>query len=386
MTNVLGTVVADTLFGEADDDLIEGLSGDDFLVGDDGSDTLLGGEGDDTLSGERGSNKINGGPGNDRADYRFADAVDADLERGTAMNGNRGTDTLIHIEDLMGSEYGDTLAGDAGANYLRGRNGDDLILGRGGNDFIRGNDGNDTLNGGAGFDDISYFYVEAAITANLKTGIVQDGTGGTDNLISIEDINGSDVGDDTLLGDNHNNEFDGFGGADIIRGRGGSDSMSGDAGNDTIDGGRGFDFAQYFRSETGIAVSLAKRTGDDGHGGTDRLISIEGVDGSGYDDVIRGDRKTNVLRGHANDDTLVGGDGEDWLWGGTGDDVLRAGAGNDRLSVSFGQDTLNGGAGRDGMTFDRALRDEEDDAASSSRTLRAAWATVRTTLSMTAAG
>jgi hypothetical protein len=51
---------------------------------------------------------------------------------GVAQNTiNAGTDTLTSIENLLGSDFNDTLTGDAGANKLEG------------------GVGNDTLNGGA---------------------------------------------------------------------------------------------------------------------------------------------------------------------------------------------------------------------------------------------
>ena len=70
-------------------------------------------------------------------------------------------DTLISIEQVSGSQYGDRLWGDNGENGLWGGEGNDLLdgnggydalFGEGGNDELRGDYGNDVLNGGAGDD------------------------------------------------------------------------------------------------------------------------------------------------------------------------------------------------------------------------------------------
>jgi Ca2+-binding RTX toxin-like protein len=59
---------------------------------------------------------------------------------GVAQNTiNAGTDTLTSIENLVGSDFNDTLTGDAGANKLEGGVG---------NDTLNGGLGNDTLDGG----------------------------------------------------------------------------------------------------------------------------------------------------------------------------------------------------------------------------------------------
>src|SRR5262249_46460054 len=57
----------------------------------------------------------------------------------------QGTDTFIGIEDIFGSFFSDSLAGDASANYLFGRAGNDTLVGGGGGDTLRGWDGNDQL-------------------------------------------------------------------------------------------------------------------------------------------------------------------------------------------------------------------------------------------------
>ena len=55
--------------------------------------------------------------------------------------GDAAGDTYVLIEDLLGSNFDDTLGGNGGSNTLTGLNGADTLAGNG---------GNDTLDGGAG--------------------------------------------------------------------------------------------------------------------------------------------------------------------------------------------------------------------------------------------
>ena len=83
---------------------------------------------------------IDGGAGDfDRADYRNSpDSVFVDLSAGIAQDGFGGTDTLVNIERVRGSDLGDdTLIGDAGNNKLEGRDGDDTLIGGEGFDDLR---------------------------------------------------------------------------------------------------------------------------------------------------------------------------------------------------------------------------------------------------------
>jgi len=62
--------------------------------------------------------------------------VTVSLITGAGSGGYAQGDTLSGIENLSGSDYADTLIGNAGDNQLSGSDGNDLLT---------GNDGNDTL-------------------------------------------------------------------------------------------------------------------------------------------------------------------------------------------------------------------------------------------------
>jgi len=61
----------------------------------------------------------------------------------------------VRIERAVGSDFSDTIVGNAVANRLLGGDGDDTISGYGGRDIIRGGEGADTLFGGAGNDNLA---------------------------------------------------------------------------------------------------------------------------------------------------------------------------------------------------------------------------------------
>lgn len=58
----------------------------------------------------------------------------------------------VRIERAIGSDFRDTIIGNATANYLAGRGGRDTMSGNAGNDRLHGQGANDTLRGGAGSD------------------------------------------------------------------------------------------------------------------------------------------------------------------------------------------------------------------------------------------
>jgi Ca2+-binding RTX toxin-like protein len=184
-----------------------GLAGDDQLYGGDGDDVLRGGAGNDTLD---------GGTGNNTASYSDATAaVTVSLATLSAQNtGGGGTDTLVSIQNLIGSSFNDKLTGDANANILDG------------------GAGNDTLTGGGGLDTASYASATAGVTVSLALSGAQNTFGaGTDTLVGITNLTGSAF-NDALTGGAGNN---------VLIGGAGDDSLIGGAGADTLTGGLGPD-------------------------------------------------------------------------------------------------------------------------------------------------
>lgn len=307
----------------------------DTLTGNNLVNTIIGSAvGGDTLSGLGGNDTLNGGSniaGKDWVDYAYVTSVTGvtvNLTAGTGVVDGSDSDTLISIENVIGSNRADTLTGGAG-NVVN------TLLGKDGNDIFYGYGDGDTLHGGAGSDTADYQNVSSKLIITL------DGSN-SDTLLEIENVYGSS-NKDTLTGNSDANILDGRGDADTLSGMGGADTLIGGTGDDTLIGGSGndtlwggtdathdsgVDTADYSGS-TAIFVDLANSTVNDGLGGIDTLAGIEVVVGSGYNDVMTGSSSA---------DTLVGN------------------GGNDTFNASFGGDTYYGGifgSGNDGGVKDR---------------------------------
>jgi serralysin len=293
-TNVLDLGAGDdTGSGLGGNDAILGGAGVDTIDGGDGNDNLQGGAGDDNLRGGAGADILNGGADIDTAIYTEGPAgVTVDLLTGIGVGGNAQGDTLIGIENLIGSTLADTLTGNAGANLLRGWTG---------NDVLRGGAGADTLNGEAGIDTASYTEGAVGVGVNLTTGTGVGGNSQGDVLIDIENVDGSNL-NDLIVGSAV---------ANVLRGLNGDDVLRGMAGADTLDGGAGFDAATYTESATGVAVNLTTGIGIGGNAAGDILIGIENISGSQFNDILIGNAGANALVALNGKDTLTGNAGAD---------------------------------------------------------------------------
>ena len=92
-----------------------------------------------------GDNTLDGGTGVDTASYLYGTAgVTVSLATtGAQATGGSGTDTLLGIEYLTGSNYNDSLTGSAIVNILTGGTGNDTLAGGLGNDLLVGGAGQD---------------------------------------------------------------------------------------------------------------------------------------------------------------------------------------------------------------------------------------------------
>lgn len=409
--DVHGSAFNDTFFGSFNKDYFYGNEGNDSLFGEDGDDKLIGGAGSDLLDG--------GAGGLDFADYSYAPAgVTADLATGVANDGEGGIDSLIGIEGLYGSKYGDNkLFGDAGSNQLiaagLGRLTNNILDGRAGDDKLGGSDGNDTLIGGDG-NDIAQFYGDftdygivynantAMLTITDKTTNLNNSGPGIDTVSGVEqfrffennltinktlnktlaemiatatnknsapNLTGTS-GNDALYGKSTTDLIDGLAGNDALYGYAGNDSLYGWAGDDYLVGGKGDDILNggagvdavdyYYYDTTGpVTVNLNQRTATGAGIGTDSLKSIEIVYGSYYADTLIGDSNTNYLCGIDGNDKLDGSQGDDSLWGWTGDDKLYGGKGKDLLYGGTGADTFYFDSNSDADTINDFNKSED---------------------------
>jgi Ca2+-binding RTX toxin-like protein len=231
-------------------------------------------------------------------------------------------------EELKGTAKPDVIVGLGGADEIEGLGGNDLICGGPGSDALDGGRGNDRLSGGPGRDTIW-----------------------------------ADVGNDELFGD------------------GGNDVLLGYLGDDAIAGGSGWDDAWFSEAPGSVNADLStgRATGE----GIDRLIGIEALTGSAFDDILVGDENANGFQGMEGEDSIDGGGGlqdavsywhsaaavtvdltsglatggEDtdtltgieWVWGGMFNDTITGDANANHLFGVDGNDTISGLDGDDSI-------------------------------------
>jgi Ca2+-binding RTX toxin-like protein len=379
--------------GDGGNNVVTGGAGADDLRGNGGNDTVQGGDGNDLLYGNFGDDVIDGGAGSDRAGF-FSGAtggVTVDLNiQGVGQNTGQGVDTLISIENVSGTPFGDVLTGDGGDNWIAGQGGDDTLTGGGGNDLIQIGVGDSTLDGGPGIDALSFNDATGSITASLVSQGAPQATGmGALTLNGFENLSGGDFAD-TLTGDSTANLIAGGFGGDSLSGGGGNDTLLGDGavavdtggtgssgpittytdaaatfaqpgGNDTLDGGAGADtMTGGLGDDTYVVDNAGDVVTEVAGGGTDTIrtrLNSYSLAGSPEVENLRfigsgaftgtGNAGANLLQGAGGADLLDGGDGNDVIGGGPGNNTLFGGAGDDTISHGGGDDSIDGGDGND---------------------------------------
>jgi Ca2+-binding RTX toxin-like protein len=304
------------LGGDAQGDTLTGFEN---LRGTAFADILAGDTGDNTLEGGAGADGLYGGAGVDTVSYAHSAAgVQVDVYAETATGGDAEGDTLIGIENLIGSDHDDVLKlRSGGGGILSGGAGDDTLKGAGSVAILHQGD---IFDGGSGFDMVLVNDSDGS-WVDLQIGIGLGGFGVlNDTFISIEGLTGSTTAD-RLLGNDADNIFYGAEGRDILSGRNGADILSGGYAGDQLDGGSGSDIASYYTSISAVAVNLTTGTASGGDAQGDTLTSIEGLSGSNLgNDSLAGNAGANALQGWGGDDALTGAGGKDTLIGGAGAD------------------------------------------------------------------
>ena len=414
---VRGGLAVDNLFGGSGDDEIRGGAGNDGINAGAGRDSLFGDAGDDffelsVFGADSGDDTIDGGTGTDGMSYSGArSALVVDFVAGTISGGHAGgggRKVFSNMENFVGGDHGDRIAGDSAANVLQGGFGSDTIYGAAGNDTIyggingnpfeqpeelSGGAGNDVLTGGNAADTFVFDVSPADSNADVITnfvgqsdkialdGTVHNGAGANGNFAAGDarfwsstsgtahdaddrviyntvtgqlwyDSDGSGVGTAVLVATLEDTPAIVATDIAIINGRGqtidgtaGNDTLGGTAGNDTINGLGGNDLV--------LAGSS---------GGAD---VVDG--GAGFDSIEFASRATSAVVVDVDAGTITGGSSgtisfmgvervvasnfNDRLTGGAGGQTLAGQAGDDTLWGASGKDTLWGGGGADRFIF-----------------------------------
>ncbi|MFD0915795.1 hypothetical protein ACFQ14_05185 [Pseudahrensia aquimaris] len=345
-----GTAGDDVLIGTHRDEIFSGGAGADIMDGGGGSDTatyiasaagvtvnlitgtgtggdaegdmltgienLIGSTSDDTFTANDQPNRLDGRAGSDTVSYENSSAgVTVDLTTGAASGGDAEGDTLLRIENLIGSAHNDSLTGNVADNTLTGG---------AGNDSYYITDPGDTVieNVGEGYDRV---YADGISTYTLGA--------------NVERLTFQDSGNHTATGNELANRFDGNAGNDtFILDAGGSDIFSGGQGQDTFDARAGL---------LGIDIDLVTGShGGDAAGDTFSSMEVYWGSNSAADVMVTGAARAKFY-GFGGNDNLTGGATIDYLDGGTGNDTLNGMGADDGLRGFTGDDTLTGGAGRD---------------------------------------
>lgn len=139
-----------TIRGGQGDDVLIGGAGNDVLEGEEGTDTLYGYDGDDVYRFGFGALDLGKdylvdlGDGESTLDFSdFRGPVRVDLAQSGVQQVGVGdaqvelyTWSILPIDNVIGTEFGDTLLGTSAANRIVGMGGQDRIDGRGGRDEI----------------------------------------------------------------------------------------------------------------------------------------------------------------------------------------------------------------------------------------------------------
>jgi Ca2+-binding RTX toxin-like protein len=375
---LMGGTGNDRLFGDEGDDILDGEAGNDLVDGGEGNDDLSGGGGDDVVVGGHGDDILRmgvtgeearqahpalndgndvylGGEGLDTLDASGAGgAVHVDLADGIVTGDTIGHDQVEGIENVVATEFDDTVTGDAADNVIQAGAGDDVVTGGDGDDVVcagagddlvvilasqsDSNDGDDHYDGGEGIDTIDLSALVEAVVADFEECFAEGAEIGRDRIENFEIIRGGG-GNDQLTGGKGNDILHGGAGNDRLKGRDGDDILVGGAGHDDVQGNGGNDtYLVIVRAEE-APISDGDDDFDGGEGidvydasATKHGVTIDLYAGRALGAEIGADVLTSVEAG-------VGGSGDDIIVDGVGVTIMTGGAGNDIFVFSLGSMT-----------------------------------------------
>ncbi len=232
---------------------------------------LTGSSYDDTFVASAAANNFDGGvstaSSHNRVSYASSNAavtVDLNYTNGTGTSGGYAQgDTLTNIQDLTGSSYDDTFVASAAANNFDGG-----------------------VSTASSHNRVSYASSNAAVTVDLN---YTNGTGTSggyaqgDTLANIQDLTGSSY-DDTFVASAAANNFDG--------------GVSTASSHNRV---------SYASSNAGVTINLNYTDGTGTSGGYaqgDKLVNIQDLTGSNYDDTFVASLAANHLDGGAGSNTV----------------------------------------------------------------------------------
>jgi Ca2+-binding RTX toxin-like protein len=409
--------VADDAYGN----VIRANGGNDLVYTGLGNDYVDGGEGDDYVNGgdtwvefvydswgsvighQGNADELHGGAGNDTVDFsQLRKTSPSAFQDGPPIGGlgvyvNLATHRTAYaaegivisgFENIVGTDWHDTLIGDDGPNVFRPLRGGGLVGGPWvqGPDRIDGAGGEDTLV-------IDFSAVESPNSLGVVSGAgyiysrvdgVPDWLGSRnyddyryDNIERLDIIGTSKDDELHAPGIKYGDILRGLGGNDVLTGGvGGADTLLGGNGNDTLSGQMSYSGAADGRDvlDGGAGDDLVEDIGFDYYGSpalaADALFQLDG--GSGFDtlSVSFSNQTVPIVWDSAAPTSLEFADGAyardfealRYFASGAGNDAItQRGRVDNRLYLGAGDDTVNPGLGVDsvegGAGFDTAILD-----------------------------
>jgi Ca2+-binding RTX toxin-like protein len=314
------------------------------------ADTITGNAGDNIITVTGGIDTVDGGAGDDRlvVDYTSSGAVTASM---TTFSGTTGTvgitaGSIEHFTVLTGAGIDTiTLTTADGNNYIdTGEGASTVVVGHGDNVIVGGSD-IDTLTFGDGNNTIDAGY--GTIGANTIVGGSGNNTYlGSDGIDTVT-LGGGD--NRIVAGDGANTITVGptFNGNNVIIAGSGIDTITVGGGDNCIDAGFG---------TAGANTITASSTGT----GNNSILGSDGIDtivvGHGDNYIAAGDGANTITAGSGNN-FITAGDGADTITAMGGNNVIEAGdigvntvttgVGNDVVETGGGADVIDTGAGDD---------------------------------------
>lgn len=181
-----------------------------------------------------------------------------------------------------------------GVDRVLGSSGNDFLVGNAGNDVLSGGGGKDVIVGGAGFDTASFSGGPYPVYVNIRNA----DQGGYDvyrHIGSSNELIGLIYTSERIIGTSH------------------------------------IDVAEYGRSNSAVTVTplaeasaglRVQKTGGSIDTRNVEFVAFEGVDGSIYDDAMRGNNANNIFWGRVGRDTFLGSRGSDTFEGGGHTDTV----------------------------------------------------------------
>jgi serralysin len=310
---LIGNEIAQSIYGNAGNNVLNGGRGNDYLVGLEGNDYLIGGGGTDAML---------GGTGNDTYTIDLAVGDQVTVEGGgfpvsaTVIDTGDGQTVTVSQQTSGGGSITRTVQ--IGQLYS----------------------GDNVLESPGEGEDVIVAYTSYILRSGISVELLAAAPGSAGITLQGNELANS------IYGNDGDNMLSGGAGDDFIFGGAGNDTLFGEAGLDTLAGGAGNDVYLSI-SQTGDRVFEAV-----GEGFDQVITGISYTLAPGVEvEVLSATPFTNgivLLGGNEFTQTILGNDLANRLSGGGGPDTLNGQGGNDIYDISDGRETIvegfNGGS------------------------------------------